>query len=268
MVFIPFHKVLEKLAIMTIRSKPEDEDEIAVDSAENMLDSRFLKSPSLAIQYASNAVSYMGKLARENYKMSCELHFSYDTKHAERIREYEEIIDRTEDRLNSYLVSITDFERIGDYAFNIMEAAEYMHEKNQKLSDNAKAELAVISKAITEIIDMAVTAVEYDDLETAKKIEPLEETIDQLEYQLKNRHIERLKTGDCAIDRGIHFLDMLSDMERVADHCSNVAVHVLSRNYGKEEIKHHEYIDTIHKGDSSEYINAMNEYSNKYRLAD
>ena len=286
--FIPFHKVLEKLAIMTIRSKPEDEDEIAVDSAENMLDSRFLKSPSLAIQYASNAVSYMGKLARENYKMSCELHFSYDTKHAERIREYEEIIDRTEDRLNSYLVSITDcelsvaesrsvtsllhiitdFERIGDYAFNIMEAAEYMHEKNQKLSDNAKAELAVISKAITEIIDMAVTAVEYDDLETAKKIEPLEETIDQLEYQLKNRHIERLKTGDCAIDRGIHFLDMLSDMERVADHCSNVAVHVLSRNYGKEEIKHHEYIDTIHKGDSSEYINAMNEYSNKYRLAD
>jgi len=149
-----------------------------------------------------------------------------------------------------------------------MEAAEYMHEKNQKLSDNAKAELAVISKAITEIIDMAVTAVEYDDLETAKKIEPLEETIDQLEYQLKNRHIERLKTGDCAIDRGIHFLDMLSDMERVADHCSNVAVHVLSRNYGKEEIKHHEYIDTIHKGDSSEYINAMNEYSNKYRLAD
>ena len=149
-----------------------------------------------------------------------------------------------------------------------MEAAEYMHEKNQKLSDNAKAELAVISKAITEIIDMAVTAVEYDDLETAKKIEPLEETIDQLEYQLKNRHIERLKTGDCAIDRGIHFLDMLSDMERVADHCSNVAVHVLSRNYGKEEINHHEYIDTIHKSDSSEYINAMNEYSNKYRLAD
>lgn len=286
--FIPFHKILEKLAIMTIRSKPEDEDELSVDSAESMLDSRFLKSPSLAIQYANNAVSYMGKLARENYKMSCELHFSYDTKHAEKIREYEEIIDRTEDRLNSYLVSITDcelsvaesrsvtsllhiitdFERIADYAFNIMESAEYMHEKNQKLSDNAIAELMVISKAITEIIDMAVTAVEYDDLQTVKKIEPLEETIDQLEYQLKNRHIERLKTGDCAIDRGIHFLDMLSDMERVADHCSNVAVHVLSRNYGKDEIKHHEYIDTVHKGESSDYIDAMNEYSNKYKLAE
>lgn len=285
--FIPFHKVLEKLAIMTIRSKPEDEDEISVDSGENMLDSRFLKSPSLAIQYANNASAYMGKLARENFKMSCGLLFSYDVKHADKIREYEEIIDRTEDRLNSYLVSITDcelsvaesrsvtsllhiitdFERIADYAFNIMEYAESMHDKNQNFSENAIAELKIISRAITEIIDMSVTAVEYDDLQTVKQIEPLEETIDQLEYQLKNRHIERLKTGDCAIDRGIHYLDMLSDMERVADHCSNVAVHVLSRNYGKDEIKHHEYIDEVHKGESQDYINLMNEYSNKYKLA-
>lgn len=285
--FIPFHKVLEKLAIMTIRSKPEDEDEISVDSGENMLDSRFLKSPSLAIQYANNAASYMGKLARENFKMSCGLLFSYDVKQVEKIREYEEIIDRTEDRLNSYLVSITDcelsvaesrsvtsllhiitdFERIADYAFNIMEYAESMHDKNQNFSENAIAELKIIAKAITEIIDMSVTAVEYDDLQTVKQIEPLEETIDQLEYKLKNRHIERLKTGDCAIDRGIHYLDMLSDMERVADHCSNVAVHVLSRNYGKDEIKHHEYIDEVHKGESQDYINLMNEYSNKYKLA-
>lgn len=285
--FIPFHKVLEKLAIMTIRSKPEDEDEISVDSGENMLDSRFLKSPSLAIQYANNAASYMGKLARENFKMSCGLLFSYDVKQVEKIREYEEIIDRTEDRLNSYLVSITDcelsvaesrsvtsllhiitdFERIADYAFNIMEYAESMHDKSQNFSENAISELKIIAKAITEIIDMSVTAVEYDDLQTVKQIEPLEETIDQLEYQLKNRHIERLKTGDCAIDRGIHYLDMLSDMERVADHCSNVAVHVLSRNYGKDEIKHHEYIDKVHKGESQDYINLMNEYSNKYKLA-
>lgn len=285
--FIPFHKVLEKLAIMTIRSKPEDEDEISVDSGENMLDSRFLKSPSLAIQYANNASAYMGKLARENFKMSCGLLFSYDVKHVEKIREYEEIIDRTEDRLNSYLVSITDcelsvvesrsvtsllhiitdFERIADYAFNIMEYAESMHDKNQNFSENAIAELKLIAKAITEIIDMSVTAVEYDDLQTVKQIEPLEETIDQLEYQLKNRHIERLKTGDCAIDRGIHYLDMLSDMERVADHCSNVAVHVLSRNYGKDEIKHHEYIDEVHKGESQDYINLMNQYSNKYKLS-
>ena len=249
-VFIPFHKVLEKLAILTIRSKPEDDEDIAVDSGENMLDSRFLKSPSLAI-------------------------------------EYEDIIDRTEDKLNSYLVSITDcelsaaesrsvtsllhmitdFERIGDYAFNIMESAEIMNEKNQGLSDKAVNDLNIISSAVSEIIEMAVTAVEYDDLKTAKSIEPLEETIDQLEYQLKNRHIERLKAGSCAIDRGIHFLDMLSDIERIADHCSNVAVHVLSRNLGKEDIKHHEYIDTVHKGETKEYADAIAEYSKKYKLS-
>ena len=209
-VFIPFHKVLEKLAILTIRSKPEDDEDIAVDSGENMLDSRFLKSPSLAIQYANNAVAYMGKLARKNFVTSCNLHAEFDQKKADKVREYEDIIDRTEDKLNSYLVSITDcelsaaesrsvtsllhmitdFERIGDYAFNIMESAEIMNEKNQGLSDKAVNDLNIISSAVSEIIEMAVTAVEYDDLKTAKSIEPLEETIDQLEYQLKNRHID------------------------------------------------------------------------------
>ncbi|MFR0880698.1 MAG: Na/Pi cotransporter family protein [Oscillospiraceae bacterium] len=286
-VFIPFHKVLEKLAILTIRSKPEDDEDIAVDSGENMLDSRFLKSPSLAIQYANNAVAYMGKLARKNFVTSCNLHAEFDQKKADKVREYEDIIDRTEDKLNSYLVSITDcelsaaesrsvtsllhmitdFERIGDYAFNIMESAEIMNEKNQGLSDKAVNDLNIISSAVSEIIEMAVTAVEYDDLKTAKSIEPLEETIDQLEYQLKNRHIERLKAGSCAIDRGIHFLDMLSDIERIADHCSNVAVHVLSRNLGKEDIKHHEYIDTVHKGETKEYADAIAEYSKKYKLS-
>jgi phosphate:Na+ symporter len=230
----------------------------------------------------------MGKLARENFKMSCALHAEYDPKRVEKVKEYEEIIDRTEDRVNSYLVAITDceisaaesrtvtsllhmitdFERIGDYAFNIMESAESMHEKDQNLSAEGIADLAIISSAITEIIDMSVTAVEYDDMKTVKNIEPLEETIDQLEYQLKNRHIERLKSGSCAIDRGIHFLDMLSDMERVADHCSNVAVHVLSRNTaGKDEINHHEYIDSVHKGESQDYIDAMNEFASKYKLS-
>ncbi|MGN1480561.1 Na/Pi cotransporter family protein [Porcipelethomonas sp.] len=285
--FIPFHKVLEKLAILTIRSKPEDDEDIIADSGENMLDSRFLKSPSLAIQYSNNALAYMGKLAKENFRMSCGLHSEYDAKCVEKIREYEDIIDRTEDKLNSYLVSITDcelsavesravtsllhmitdFERIGDYAINIMESAEIMHEKGHSLSDKAIHDLEIIADAVTEIIDMAITAVEYDDLKTAKNIEPLEETIDQLEYQMKNRHIERLKAGKCAIDRGVHFLDMLSDIERIADHCSNVAVHVLSRNLGKEDIRHHEYIDTIHKGESKEYADAIQEYSRKYKLS-
>lgn len=284
--FIPFHKVLEKLAVWTIRSKPDEEDDIVSESAVNVLDSRFLKSPSLAIEHSNSAVAYMGKLACENFRMSCELHNNFDQKKVDRIKEYEEIIDKTEDRLNSYLVSIsdyeisavesriitsllhiiTDFERIGDYAYNIMESALEMHEKGQKISSEAYNELAVISQAIIEIIEMSITIVEYDDVKTVKKIEPLEETIDQLELQLKNRHIKRLKSGECAIGRGLKFLDMLSDMERIADHCSNIAVHILSR--GSDELNHHEYIDEVHKGESEDYKNAINEFKNKYKLSE
>lgn len=285
--FIPFHKLLEKLAILTIRVTPDsEEDDAVLESGENILDSRFLKSPSLAIQHANNAVAYMGNMAKANFVSSCELYSDFDVKTVEKIKEREDIIDRIEDRLNSYLVSITDcelsaaesrnvtflihtitdFERIGDYAYNIMERAEIMHEKEQNLSEEGVHDMQLIAGAVTEVIDMAVTTVEYDDSATAAKIEPLEETIDMLEYKLKNRHIDRLKEGSCAIDRGVHFLDILSDMERVADHCSNVGVHTLSKNSPKDELNHHEYIEKIHKGESEEYKEALEQYSLKYKL--
>ena len=285
--FIPFHKLLEKLALITIRSK-EDEDDVSEDAAV-MLDNRFLKSPSLAIQYANNAAAYMGKLACKNFQMSCSLHREYDEKIAEKVMEYEDVIDHTEDRLNSYLVSITDcelsamesksvtsllhiitdFERIGDYSMNIMQSAQRMHETDRKMSDNALIELKVIHDAIVEIIEMAVTAVEYDDTKTGNMIKPLEETIDQLEDELRSRHIERLKNGECAIDRGVNFLDMLSDIERIADHCNNVAYYVQERNKRKKkdlEVTHHQYKDTSHQTDEEAFVNAFNEFVAKYQL--
>jgi len=285
--FIPFHMLLVKLAEWTVRIAPEDEDELLTNSPENMLDSRFLKSPSLAIQYANTAVAYMGQLAKENFKMSCGLHKEYNAKNVEKIKEYENIIDRTEDKLNSYLVAITDcelsaaesksvtsllhaitdFERIGDYSVNIMQSSENMKETDNKLSDMAIEELDVISSAVEEIIDMSITAVEYDDIKIAARIEPLEQTIDNLDDELKRRHISRLKTGDCAIERGIRFLDMLSDIERIADHCSNIAVHILSRNDDKDEVNHHEYIDEIHKGGTKDYAEAYEEFGKKYSLS-
>ena len=285
--FIPFHKLLEKLAEFTIRNTPEtDDDDSGLSAGENILDPRFLKSPSLAIQHAANAVAYMGNTAKKNFISSCELYSNYDAKAVEKIREREDIIDRIEDRLNSYLVSITDcelnaaesrnvtslihtitdLERIGDYSDNSMERAENMHNKEQNISQEAVCDMNLISSAVTEIIEMAVMTVEYDDSATAAKIEPLEETIDQLEYRLKNRHIDRLKEGSCAIDRGIQFLDILSDMERVADHCSNIGVHILSKNNPKDELNHHEYIEEVHKGNSKEYKEALEQYSLKYKL--
>lgn len=285
--FIPFHKLLEKMALLTIRNTADsDDDDTALDSGESLLDSRFLKSPSLAIQHANNAVVYMANMAKKNFSASCELYSNFDSKAIEKIKEREDIIDRVEDKLNSYLVSITDcelsaaesrnvtslihtitdFERIGDYSFNIMERAELMHSKEQQLSDGAILDMKHIEAAVTEVIDMAITVVEYDDYDTAKRIEPLEETIDQIEYDLKNRHIDRLKEGSCAIDRGIHFLDILSDMERIADHCSNVGIHILSKSTYKEELNHHEYIEMVHKGETKEYNDAFKEFSEKYKL--
>lgn len=283
--FIPFHKLLERLALFTIRNTVEDDDTV-LDSGESLLDSRFLKSPSLALQHANNAVVYMANMAKNNFTSSCGLYSNFDVRTIEKIKEREDIIDRIEDKLNSYLVSITDcelsaaesrnvtslihtitdFERIGDYSFNIMERAELMHSKEQNLSEEAIRDMKHIETAVTEVIEMAVTVVEYDDYETAKKIEPLEETIDQIEYDLKNRHIDRLKEGSCVIDRGIYFLDILSDMERIADHCSNVGIHILSKNTYKDELNHHEYIEKIHKGESKEYSDAFKEYSSKYKL--
>ncbi len=288
MFFIPFHTLLEKLAVITIRNTESDgEDDIIEESGENILDSRFLKSPSLAIQQANNAIVYMGNLAKRNFTMSYELFKNFDEKNIEKIKECEDIIDRTEDRLNKYIVSITDcelnenesrivtsllhlltdFERIGDYAVNIMERAEVMHEREQEFSDEAIMDFDILKNALEEIIAMSIDAVAYNNQITAMKIEPLEETIDQIEFTLKNRHIERLKSGNCAIDRGVLFLDTLSDMERISDHCSNVGVHVLNRHIvNKGGINRHEYIKSIHKGENKEYADAFNEYHEKYNL--
>ncbi len=285
--FIPFHKLLEKLAVITIRNTESDSEDDIKESGENILDSRFLKSPSLAIQQANNAIVYMGNLAKRNFTMSYELFKNFDEKNIEKIKECEDIIDRTEDRLNKYIVSITDcelnenesrivtsllhlltdFERIGDYAVNIMERAEVMHEREQEFSSEAIMDFDVLKSALEEIISMSIDAVAYNNQITAMKIEPLEETIDQIEFTLKNRHIERLKNGSCAIDRGVHFLDTLSDMERISDHCSNVGVHVLNRHIiNKGGINRHEYIKSIHKGETKEYAEAFNKYHEKYNL--
>ena len=285
--FIPFHKLLEKLAVITIRNTESDSEDDIKESGENILDSRFLKSPSLAIQQANNAIVYMGNLAKRNFTMSYELFKNFDEKNIEKIKECEDIIDRTEDRLNKYIVSntdcelnenesrivtsllhlLTDFERIGDYAVNIMERAEVMHEREQEFSSEAIMDFDVLKSALEEIISMSIDAVAYNNQITAMKIEPLEETIDQIEFTLKNRHIERLKNGSCAIDRGVHFLDTLSDMERISDHCSNVGVHVLNRHIiNKGGINRHEYIKSIHKGETKEYAEAFNKYHEKYNL--
>ena len=282
--FIPFHKVLEKLAVITVKEHSDsEEDEISENTS---LDERFLKSPMLAIQQATNAIIQMGKMAQHNFRETRKLFSKYDEKAVDKIKEYEDVIDKTEDKVNAYLVTIADceltetesravtmllhliseFERIGDYSINVMECAMNLNSKGLVFSPEAMDEFTKLTDAVDEIIEMSINAVIYNDLETIKKIEPLEETIDQMQEILKSRHIERLKNSQCSIDKGIVFIDILTNLERVSDHCSNIAIYILSNIIKKDNISRHEYIQRIHKGETEDYRLASEMYQQKYQI--
>lgn len=284
-VFIPFAKILEKLACFTIREK-KDENQPQIDEDGAMLDERFLKSPSIALQQAAKTVVQMGKYAQFNFHEMRPLLSKYDMKTADRINEYENAIDKMEDKLNNYLLLLNDceltddenrsltlilhllseYERIGDYTINIVEGCEYMYENQINFSETAKSEFMVLCDAVEEIIELSLKTVASEDLSIAASIEPLEEVIDQMVESLKSKHIQRFKTGQCTIDAGVNFLDVLTNVERISDHCSNIAVYVIGKAAKKDVINKHEYIDDLHHGGSTLFERLIESYSEKYRL--
>lgn len=287
--FLPFTKLLEKLACITIRDKAEGD--VNADGTKEItikaLDERLLKSPSLAIQQAHNTVVTMGRLALQNFT---EMRRLFGEEYSEisvfRLKANENSIDIMEDRLNAYLVKLNDcgltdyenrrvtellhltseFERIGDYAMNLIENAEKLNDLEVSFSENALKELGVISDAVEEIIGMAVDAVKNNDVALAKKIEPLEETVDYLNEILKARHIERLKEGKCVVESGVNFLDLLVNLERISDHCSNIAVYVMSAQKRRAVLNRHEYIQSQHENSSAEYLALTEQYMTKYSV--
>ncbi|MDE7290403.1 MAG: Na/Pi cotransporter family protein, partial [Oscillospiraceae bacterium] len=287
--FMPFTKLLEKLACITIRDKAEGE--VNPDGTEEItikaLDERLLKSPSLAIQQAHNTVVTMGRLALQNFTEMRKLFGNdFSEKTVSRLKLNENSIDRMEDRLNAYLVKLNDcgltdyenrrvtellhltseFERIGDYAMNLIENAEKLNDLEVSFSESALKELGVISDAVEEIIGMAVDAVKSNNVPLAKKIEPLEETVDYLNEILKARHIERLKEGKCVVESGVNFLDLLVNLERISDHCSNIAVYVMSAQKSSSILNRHEYIQAQHENSSTEYLALTEQYMTKYSV--
>lgn len=286
--FLPFTKVLEKLAMATVRDdKTDDTEPSAADFTAPALEDRLLVSPALAIQQAGNTALAMGKLALYNFENMRKL-FSpdYDEKLVASLSENEENIDRMEDRLNAYLVKITDceltdfenrrvtellhlsseFERIGDYTMNLIEDAEKLHANSVSFSPQAINELDVISRACEEIIGMAIDCVEQNDAELAAKVEPLEETIDYLNETLKARHIERLKEGKCVVESGVNFLDLLINLERISDHCSNIAVYVIGSQKNNAVINRHEFIQNAHAAKDESYVRLEEEFMTKYSV--
>ncbi len=274
-IFLPFTKQLERLAKVTIREKSDKEE---------LLDERLLLSPSFAISECRNLTVKMAKFARDSLLGSIDLISDYDQKAADSLTRQEETIDLFEDKLGTYLVKLSsrdlsrsdsnivsellhtigDFERIGDHAVNLLRAAQEIEEKELVFSDEAREELRVITQAVVDILNLTVDAFERDDVQLAGKVEPLEQVIDGLKQELKSRHIRRLQNGHCTIELGFVLSDILTNYERVSDHCSNVAVCVIQIQNSAMET--HEYLNEIKSSGNQTFTEAFSSYQNIYSL--
>ncbi len=273
--FLPFTNQLVKLAKLTIRDK---------NTKEELLDDRLLNTPGVAIAECRNRTVHMAKTARDSMLAAISIIDSFDAKIAEEISQREEEIDVYEDKLGSYLVrlssrnltkadsnqvsellhAIGDFERIGDHAVNILRVAEEIHDKGLRFSDMAQQELIVMTRAIVDILNLTVDAFEHDDDVLAGKVEPLEQVIDGLTMELKNRHIKRLQEGKCTIELGFILSDLLTNYSRVSDHCSNVAVTVIQIKDSVMDT--HGYLNEMKTGGSPQFNRAYEDYQEAYGL--
>lgn len=282
-VLLPFSAWLEKLACLTIR----EEEKAAADDREEalqILDARFLATPGLALEQCRAAASDMADCAREAIFLAMSLISGYNEEKAQRVEMLEKKVDDYEDELGSYLVKLSggdlsakenrilslllhnigDLERISDHALNIKEAAAELAEKQLCFSNKASEELKVFSQAVRDIVDLSWKALEEEDLEIAGKVEPLEEAIDSLNAAIKKRHIKRLRKGKCTIEMGFILSDITTNYERVADHCSNLAVSLFE--VAEEEFGAHGYLDLIRGEDHPEFGEDVERMREKYIL--
>lgn len=277
-VLTPFRKWIIRLAEITV---PTKKDEIAKTV---FLDERLLATPSVAIAECKRLVIEMAELTRSSYRDAVALLDNYSEEKATEIRETEGVIDRYEDKLGTYLVrlsgcdltdidshevgrllhSIGDFERISDHAVNLVDAAEEIYSKKIAFSDRAQAELGVVAAAVTEILSITVDSFNRNDVALAAEVEPLEEVIDNLKDTLRERHVSRLQEGKCTIELGFVFNDLLTNYERISDHCSNIAVATIQVRADKQDA--HKYLRKIKSGENEQYIGEFNNYSKKYTV--
>ena len=281
-IIFPFTQVLEKLVYLTLPLTAEEQEK---DPRKvQILDPIFLDRPALALEMCKNAAIEMAKYAKEGMLLAMELVSSYDEKKAQKVRELEDMVDHYEDELGSYLVKINghhmspkdsqevsillhcigDFERISDHSVNIMVSAKEMFDKKAEFSNKAQEELAIFTKAVTDTLEAAVKVFCEEDLQLAKKVEPLEETIDYLSEEMKKRHIKRLRKGKCTIEMGFVLSDITTNYERVSDHCSNIAICLLQLN--EEGFDTHEYQDVISSKDNVAYVEEVKRLCEYYKL--
>ena len=262
-VLLPFGDVLVKMACATIRDTKEEKAISEEDQEFMILESRFLSNPGIAIEQSKTAAKKMAEQSQNALKLSFGLLDTFQEENAFRVEKIEAKVDRYEDELGTYLIKLNqkelsvedshslsimlhcigDFERISDHALSIMKSAKEMWKKNAVFSPQAVKELHVMEKAVVDIVDKAYAVFANQDIQLAEEIEPLEEVIDELSRELKRRHVNRLRAGECTIEMGFILSDVTTSLERIADHCSNIGVCVTQVR--EDLYDTHSHLDTV-----------------------
>ncbi len=283
-ILLPFTKQLEQLAKFAVKDAPEEKDGQEEEKQQILLDERLLLSPSFAISECTHHVHTMADMTEEILNDSVSMIQNYDAVKSDNIFLTEQKLDYYEDNLGTFLVKISskeisehdsnevskllhiigDFERIGDHALSITYVAKEMSEKNVRFSDEANHELKVLTDAMLEILGLTVFAFESDDTVTATQIEPLEQVIDGLVLEIKNRHIKRLQEGVCTIELGFMLSDLLNCYQRVSDHCSNIGACIIQLK--SSQLDMHNYLNSIKTGENEHFAKEFAKYQNKYSL--
>ena len=278
---MPFNRSFIALAEKLIRVS---ESERSQNAAFDRLDERFLTHPRLALEQSRLSVNDMARMAAEAFRDAVALVGKFTPEGFSAIEKKENLVDEFEDRIGSYLIkvnarelselqnediskflhTISDFERISDHAMNVAEVAQKMSENKVRFSDEASREMGILTAAVEEILSLSIGAFEKDDLEQAYAVEPLEERIDELCDEMKLRHIERLKSGICTLNQGFPFNDLITNLERVADHCSNIAIAMIELN--RDEFETHNYVINLKELHAHRFDEYYESYAEKYKF--
>lgn len=278
LLMLPFTKQLEKLAYMTIKDGKKGKEDAPV-----LLDERFLLTPSYAVEKSREVTVQMADLVEKTAMTAFSLLKNYKSEKASKISENEKKTDKYEEMLETYLVKVSalqlsdedsknvfilhhaieDLEKISDYCEDILKIKKNINKKNIIFSEKAKYDLSVMLAAVTKIINLTVEAFKMNDITKAREIEPLEEVIDKLKKELKNRHLKRIEDGSCSVDQGFVFLDVINALERIADHCASLAVSMIELECGEYNV--HEYTRELKESDK-EFVENLDSYLEKYSL--
>ena len=279
LILLPFTDHLVKLANRIIPKANENEKSV-------LLDNRLISTPPLAVSQCRERTIEMAVSAKDALLESLKAMFDINEKAIQSVEDKEQMLDEMEDKLSTFLLElssvsltdhdsrivtellhcISDFERISDHAINMIETGREMKQSGQEFSLNAKADFATLFAALTEISEMTVKAFSTEDTEIAFNVEPLEEVIDDLTKTIRDKHIARLRKGECSPELGVYLSDLLINCERVSDHCSNIAVSIIQ--ISKSSMNSHDYLSGLKAELSPKFIECYTSYGQKYRLAE